>query len=65
MKTPTRTFQKSVELTTQAQYSETKNGLRLVRWRLTADGVQGLWQRPKLRDRHALWPNRLPADYAP
>jgi hypothetical protein len=63
MKTKTRVFQKEALILTQGQYEEpTKSGgaLRLLRWRVVVDGVEGPWRKAEPGKSNGGWAEVMP-----
>lgn len=52
----TRIFEKSVTLVTQGQYEPRGKTLRLLRWRLIAEGVEGAWRKASVKEGTGGWP---------
>lgn len=69
MKTPSRTFQKTVALTSEAQYRVLKDSMRLLRWRLVVDGEPLGWNTVSSKEIKlpliAGWRTTLPLNYRP
>ncbi len=59
MATQTRIFSKTVTLTTEGQFEVKGKVLKLVRWRLIADGVPGEWRRASPKEGNGGWPDMI------
>ncbi len=58
-----RSFERSVQMTTQAQYVQKGKTLRLERWRVVVDqDAPGSWRNYEAKASNGGWPATLPAD---
>lgn len=62
MKDTARLLEKEVTLISQGHYEEENNLLVLRRWRINAEGRQGMWKTPDEQSGNGGWPSLLTRD---